>query len=1069
MRGPLTSISDPSAKRAGTGRPSLFEPLDWALARASLLPIEAYPRMSDSEARDGEWVVDETLESGTGWLSAAVAIGSPDLFSALTEGAATKSPSASAQRALHRYRIRMTTRPTPYGLFAGVGLATWGPATDLRIGPGEPRTRTRPDMEWLWGLVIRLERDIEVRRALRLVAHPARLERAGRLFMPEPSPDQKGVTRPAFSIRATDVVRQALETARTPIEHEALATALIAATGASRDRVEGLIGELCEREVLISDLRPPLTCASPARYVSDRLGQVAAANVVARELDEVLTELERFDSLALSDRPAALRPIVGRIRALHALPAAAAGLQVDVVHALAGRRVHAAVAAEAAAAAELLLRLSPYPDGLPHMNAYRDAFQERYGVGRSVPLLELLDPQFGLGSPESRGPGAAVDRERQVDREQTLQDLAVSALRDRVQVVELDDAVIARLETWSPGAGGAPLSLDISAFIAATSAAAVDAGCFQLVVGPNVGASGAGRNMGRFAEVIGANAVAALERVAEAETRDGGRLIRAEVVYAPDPPRLSNVAIRPAIRRHEIALGTQPGVPWDQVISVNDLVVSLRAGRFVIAWPAAEAELAVVQGHMLSPSRAPALVRFLLDASADRQVQLSPFSWESASTFPFLPRIQRGRVILTLAQWRIRVGEGPGGLSPEPADRFAEALARWRAQWEGPRWTYLTVGDNRLLLDLDDAASRELLRHELRRLPKRGSLVLQEALPGPEHAWLAGPLGHHLLELNVPVRRRATASAPPGVATDPRVHRPLAALASRVRPPGSDWLYLKLYGPETLHDDLISGPLQAIAQFALSMGVADQWFFLRYADPEPHLRIRFHGDPSRLHAELLGHLCAWARDLVAEGACSRFSVETYERELERFGGEPGMTLAEAIFAADSVAVARLLQLGRRQPGGIDWLPVAMLTIDDLLAALGEDEPARLAWYRAEVSISPEDGRDYRARRSALRRLLEHRDAELAPAVNDALDATLAARRQALAALAADLDAVVRDGRLDAAALYASHVHLHSNRLLGMRSDLEPRALQLLRRTREAIAHSTTVSARIQGQSIQGQS
>ena len=97
----------------------------------------------------------------------------------------------------------MSTRPTPYGLFAGVALAAWGPRTDLALGPGRPRTRTRPDMGWLLRVVLELENRPEVRTRLCYVANAAALERAGRVFLPETAPvkDGSGGPGPAVSVR----------------------------------------------------------------------------------------------------------------------------------------------------------------------------------------------------------------------------------------------------------------------------------------------------------------------------------------------------------------------------------------------------------------------------------------------------------------------------------------------------------------------------------------------------------------------------------------------------------------------------------------------------------------------------------------------------------------------------------------------------------------------------------------------------------------------------------------------------------------------------------------------------
>ena len=68
-----------------------------------------------------------------------------------------------------------------------------------------------------------------------------------------------------------------------------------------------------------------------------------------------------------------------------------------------------------------------------------------------------------------------------------------------------------------------------------------------------------------------------------------------------------------------------------------------------------------------------------------------------------------------------------------------------------PRHVYLSVGDNRLLLDLNDAAQVAELRSEVRRLREGGHVTLQEALPSPDQAWATGPGGHFVTELMVPL------------------------------------------------------------------------------------------------------------------------------------------------------------------------------------------------------------------------------------------------------------------------------------------------------------------------------
>jgi thiopeptide-type bacteriocin biosynthesis protein len=722
--------------------------------------------------------------------------------------------------------------------------------------------------------------------------------------------------------------------------------------------------------------------------------------------------------------------------------------------------MHHAVGTEAARAAELLLRLTPLPAGLPILTGYRQAFEAKYGHDCEVPVLELLDPHFGLGAPSGYSGAAGVAHARSARRSQTLLDLAITALRERRRVVELDPDTLARLETWPSTPGTAPSSLDINVFVAARSAAALDAGDFQVIVGPNLGASAAGRNLGRFADLLAPDAVAALGRAARIEENQAPYQIWAEIVYLPRRFRSANVAIRPPVRRYEIALGVGPGVADSHVIPLDDLVIGVRHGRFYVRWPARDADVTVCAGHMLNNMQAPAIVRFLAEVSRDRMAHLSAFDWGPASGYPFLPRVQVGRIVLRPAEWRIDALTRMRELPTEAPATFRAAVDQWRAQWQVPRHVALSVGDNRLILDLDDEQQCEELRTEVRGLTEGGALTLQEVLPDFDHVWLPGPGGHFVTEcvVSLALRANGAAEATRATAGDQATAAPTMTRADRLRPPGSEWLFVKLYGPRLLEEDLLAGPVHEFAEDACAAGLADAWFFLRYSDPDPHIRLRFRGAPERLAHQLLPRVCAWGAELMADEYCLRFSFDTYDRELERYGGAEGTAAAESVFAADSRAVAELLRLLQGHALTIDRTMLAVLTVDDLLAALGLDEAERLAWYRAGVTARQEAGEEYRRRKVALRQLLGDPAGLLAQPGGADIARILAARRRALAPTALRLAELAQRGELSQApaTLYRSYVHLHLNRLVGIDGTAESRVLGLLSRTREGLARAPLV-------------
>ena len=1015
--------------------PTLYRPLDFAVIRAPMLPVEHYRSLRGRPA-------DELLRAEP-LARLALQVASPSLAEAATR-AGPVAVHAAVRGKILRYLIRMSTRPTPFGLCASVGLARWSDRTDAAIGDDPRPRRTRPDMGWLLALALEHEADPAVRHSCRVMANTCAFEHEGRIRLTEPALPGRGPVADV-SVRASPVVQRALTLARRPVAYAELVDELVTTTpGATREKVDALLDQLWSGGLLLTDLRPPLT-ADPVRHLVRCLDAAPAAGALPEELAGVVAAAGRVDAGPERDAADALAAVAVRARSL-AGKAVGDPVQIDSALPLRSDRIRATVAEDAARAADLLFRLHPAPGGSAMLAAYRAAFVDRYGHDRLVGVAELLDPRFGLGPPSVSGAyvhdhhGSADARRT---RDDTLVELACGALRDGRTEVQLDDDLLDALTTWSPRADQLPASVDLSTVVLAADAAAVDRGDYRLMVGPGLGAPAAGRILGRFADLLGSEADAALRRVASAEQdRLPGR-IHAELVYLPAALRSANVAIRPAVRDHEIAVGVASGVPPDRVVAVDELAVGVGEGRLRLWWLPHAVEVVVTAGHMLNTRGASEICRFLHDVGRDGVTDLHPFDWGTVTDFPALPRVTSGRIVLAPATWSLRRGGAHPSLRTDGRDRFADALGRWRERWNVPPQVYLAESDNRLLLDLDDSEQCEVLRRELCR-DRRAPLTLHEPLPAPSDAWLPGPSGRFLCEIVVPLVQRSD-----GRAAIPADRVPAAPQSVppqlRRRPPGSDWLYLKLYCPRGRQDELVAEQVRVVAAELIERGLVDRWFFVRYADPESHVRFRVHGTPAQVSGAVLATVAEWAGRLVADEVCTRWSTDVYEREVERYGGPRGIDVAESIFAVDAVAVADLLAV-LRATDPVDPIELLAVTVEDLLAGLGFDDGARARWFAAGPTPSRESGRVYRTRQAGLRRLLARGATTLGPA-GEAVAAVLDARRAALAPLTADLRAFAdaEELRVPSRDLAADFVHLHCNRLFGDREH-ERLVLDLLCRT-----------------------
>lgn len=977
-------------------------------------------------------------------IRTALAVGSPDLMDAVNRGGARKQ-SDRVDSSLLRYLIRMSSRPTPYGMFAGVALTTWGEQTTTVLS-GPPFTSSRPDMAWLTDLLTAAAQDQPIRHRLQISANRSLAIRGGRVFI---------VDQPrsaSTSVRATAAVRHALHMATKSIAYDDLTEALLQTPGATPGKVATLLDEMLRQSLLFTELRPSLVTTDPAGRALNILRNIPEAHSRASDLADILEEIVLFDRAAPAAATTAYGALTARATALQ--PGSANPIQVDLGWPLTGT-ITARVGDAAVQAAEVLLALSPAPGGPAALQSYKHAFLTRYGHQRIVPILDLVDPAVGLGPPAGGGHGN-IPAERSARRSRRLLTLAVDALRDGQTAIELTTEDIDELRTADPGEHPVPLSLELSLFVLAESVEDINSGHFRLVIGPNLGAPAAGRNLGRFASILGPAAVQALREVADSEAQLLPDHIFAEVAYTPSRPRSANVAVRPPIRPFLIvsALGNAPDGTTH--IPLDELSIGLRDDRLRVIWTRDGTEVIPCAGHMLNTRGAPAAVALLNEIAGDGYTQIGLFDWGTANMLPVLPRVTYQGLVLRPAQWTLDRSALRIPVEDKALETFSKRFDAWRRKWSPPRAVYLAYGDNRLLLDLDQPDNRAEIRRELANLHPGRSLTLHEALPGPEHAWLPGPAGRHLCELVVPLVRSPqpqpiTSNVFTSLA-DSIPPRPLKINnAARLKLPGSEWLYVKLYLPADIEDDVITGPLQEFTNLSILTGAADSWFFLRYSDPLPHLRIRFRGEPERLTDTLLPLLFRWAAKLHEDQLCTTLVVDTYDREIERYGGLQGVEIAESIHCADSQAVPDLLDAATSAQAS-DRLSVAVLSINDLLTSLGYDIPRRICWLQEQVHNRRLSGTEYRLRGNTLRNLLNGSATLAVHSGSQGLDA-LAARHRAVEPLGAKLSALEKEGCLTTPMdnIVRDLIHLHCNRLLG-RNTAEELPLGLLLRSWQGLQH-----------------
>jgi thiopeptide-type bacteriocin biosynthesis protein len=1040
-------VSPPSTRKPPQLEPADFFALRTPLLSASVIdalgegltaPAAASP--ADALAFDRQLIRKRLAELvARPEVREALFVASPSLLESLADW--QRDPEGEkgekVERALVRYLYRMSSRPTPFGLFAGCTVGTLGEKTTLAVGAIRDHLRhTRLDMDYLFALTRALDADLGLRDQLVYRPNSSLYELGGELRYVESRMIDGARSYHLTSVEPTPYLDQTLEQAAGGSTRRALAESLVDDEITEQDALE-FVDELIDAQVLISELSPMVTGAEPVHELIAQLSARSAGAAAGKALANVRDGLAELDRGPLGADPEHYK---GMAKSLEALPAPvelARLFQIDLVKPSKDATLGKDVAAEIVKAAQLLYRLSA--GGNDPLADLRRAFSERY-ESREVPLLQVLDEDSGIGfgaaadsiaaeaSPLLRGigfagaggPSTATIR----NGEWLLSARLFEALRSGAAEIVLDDKDLEALAGSGPPLPG---SMSFLGSLLAASPEALAAGDYRIFAHGGSGPSGANL-LGRFChgdpELL--ERVRAHLRIEESLDPDA---IFAEIVHMPEG-RVGNVILRPVLRDHELPFLGRSGASTDKQIALSDLYLSVQGGRLVLRSRSLGREIfpRLSNAHNYS-ARSLGVYRFLCTLAGQGVTRGVGFHWGSLGSAPFLPRLRYGRVVLSRACWSLN-GRQLETLRDKEGAALWQAVQKLRADLRMPRWVAVEDSDNELLIDLDNTLSVDSF---VQLVSRRPGAILVEPIGWSEGRCAyggEGPLAH---ELVVPLICRPD---------EPRRRPETAPTVEAVRsfPPGSEWLYVKLYTGRGSVDALLAKVVRPLVDELQRSGTIDRWFFIRYGDPHWHLRLRFHGDPKRLCAEVLPALAERLETARAEIGVWRTQLDTYEREVERYGGPAGIELFERFCHIDSEAALTITEeLTGDDASEARW-QLSLRSMDQLLEDAGLDVNARLALmkgvagsFRTEFAVrtaqDKQIGDRFRALRVELEGLLDRsKDSESWMA--HGLEA-LAKRSAALTTLLGELAAAGSAGKLTSPVdeILSSYLHMLANRLL----------------------------------------
>jgi len=496
-------------------------------------------------------------------------------------------------------------------------------------------------------------------------------------------------------------------------------------------------------------------------------------------------------------------------------------------------------------------------------------------------------------------------------------------------------------------------------------------------------------------------------------------------VHLPEE-KAGNVLQHQTYRQYEIPFLSLPSVDHAYQIPLQDLYLSIQQGELVLRSSRLNRRVVprLDTAHNYHLSELP-VYRFLCDLQYQGLRSHFSFDWGYIEKhYKFLPRVSYKNVILHPACWKFDREDVASLRAAQNQRELIDAFRNFCQLWQLPSYCVYAEGDRELLINADDPENVALWWDVVR---KREVFTLKEYLLPDPSSIVSENDEPHAHQVVVPwINHHMTYQ---GFLSE---MRPEAGL-QRCFAPGSDWFYYKIYGKASTADLLFETVIGPLVKELKAQMIIDQWFFVRYADPEEHLRIRFHLRKPEHIGYILQNIQSALEPYVQQGIVFKTQLDTYQRELARYHGA-SVEESEALFSFDSDAVLDLLTTVQGdEKEGMRW-QWAIKSIDSLLedfqfkledkcVLMAELKTAFAKEFALDKTLKVALDKKYRSQKESINALLSTR---LVNHNQHTWSDIFKKRSQSNKALAAVL--LDRHHKLEIQDLIKSYIHMSMNRI-----------------------------------------
>ena len=808
-------------------------------------------------------------------------------------------------QSIGKYFLRMITRATPFGLFSGCNIGYLTNETLINLGNHSNNTKiyNKLDIVILDDFVKTLSKNEKVKKSLTFFSNTSLYKVGGHYRYFEYYYHGTNKKFRVSEIESSYYLNLILKKTERGRSFGYLVNSL-KLVGIEINNAQDFINELIENQVLTHELDVSFT---GEEYFSKIISFLLKNKKDDTHLNEIYHELFEIQRILQETNPqnhiSILYEIKERLLSLNKKRYDKDFVQTDLIRSPINCTIDINYFKNFDEYLDIILRISPLTVN-QNIETFKESFKKRYDE-QEVPLLEVLDVDYGIGYGKSFKPSSKND---------LTNEFVVSKNRTNSKKIEWNDTysyfLKKLIESKKENAYTIELRKDDISKFPKKNVFLPDtfSSLLKIIKEGNeiyyclnsLSGSGAANLINRFGHIdegIKSLTKKIVSFEDDREKYDG--TINAELIHFPGK-RVGNVLHRYISRKYEIPILANSHLPKENQILTRDLLVSVRSNKIYLRSKRLSKFVRPIltNAHNYINSSI-SVYRFLCDLQFQNSFNINTQLWGPLyRQYKFLPRIVYKNLIISVASWNLDLNDYKQILElPFHIDK----IKSFRENFNLPRTVTLDEGDNKLYIDLESQYSVSIF---IKSIKNKKNIQLTEYIENEYNSIVQDDKGESFAsEFIVCFYKEAINKICPNNSNLLEENIKISKQNRQIMI-GGEWVYFKIYCSNTMSDYILINILRPRIKKLINKKIIDKWFYIRYSDPDYHIRIRCHLLDIKYFYLVTQQFNAALKD---KPHISNIQIDTYQRELERYS-IANIEVSEDFFFHDSELIIAVLKI-----------------------------------------------------------------------------------------------------------------------------------------------------------------